>query len=232
MFDICVWVFFRRFFYSLKLKSFKSSFISYADKHSAFMGFNRLYAGSIVKRSHLGKFTYIAGARIQSSDIGNFCSIGPGTRIGGLGRHPTNWVSTHPAFFSTLKQANIKFCDQNHFEELAEVRIGNDVWIGAGVLVLDGVKIGHGAVIGAGAVVNKDVEPYAIVGGVPAKLIRYRYDTATIQRLLVLAWWDWPTEKLEKIAYLIRGEPSDQNLKLLESYDYPIETTNTAPEAQ
>ena len=79
-----------------------------------------------------------------------------------------------------------------------QVIIGNDVWIGANVIILPGVNIGHGAVIAAGAVVTKDVEPYAIVGGVPAKLIKYRFNAEERQKLLSIAWWNWSLDKIEK----------------------------------
>lgn len=137
------------------------------------------------------------------------------TMVGGLGRHPTNFISTHPSFYSILKQANYSFTKKNYLDELAEVEIGNDVWIGAGVLVLDGVKVGNGAVIAAGSVVNKNVEPYSIVGGVPAKLIRYRYDIDTIRKIQELCWWDWPIDKLGDLSYLFRMEICDLNLELL-----------------
>lgn len=82
------------------------------------------------------------------------------------------------------------------------VEIGNDVWIGANVTILSGVVIGDGAVIAAGAVVNRDVEPYAVVGGVPAKRIKYRYHQEIIQALLQIKWWDWPIKKIEESVEL------------------------------
>ena len=85
----------------------------------------------------------------------------------------------------SLKQAQISFTDKSYFEELKPIKIGNDVWIGANAVILDGVAIGDGAIIGAGAVVNKDVPPYAIVGGVPAKIIRYRFSDEQIEFLLI-----------------------------------------------
>jgi acetyltransferase-like isoleucine patch superfamily enzyme len=147
--------------------------------------------------------------------MGSFCSVGARTRIGGLGKHPTKWISTHPVFYSPLKQTGISFCKESHFDENQMVSVGSDVWIGAGVLVLDGVKIGDGAIVAAGAVVTRDVEPYAIVGGVPARLIRYRYDADTIQKLVKLRWWDWSLEKLEKSAHLFRHETSAAVMDLI-----------------
>ncbi len=103
-------------------------------------------------------------------------------------------------------QAGFTFTDENLFDEHKfidkekkfVVNIGNDVWLGNNVMILDGVKISDGAVVGAGAVVTKDIEPYSIVGGVPAKLIRKRYTDEQINKLLHIRWWNWDYEKIKE----------------------------------
>ena len=144
----------------------------------------------------MGRYSYIgSGTRITDTVIGNFCSIGARCGIGG-GIHPTDMVSTSPVF---LKGHNIlgKNFAEILYEPSKTVEIGNDVWIGEGVCIVSGVKVGDGAVIGAHAVVTKDVEPYTIVGGVPAKEIRKRFDDDTVTKLLSIKWWEWSDEKLK-----------------------------------
>jgi hypothetical protein len=105
-------------------------------------------------------------------------------------------VSTSPLFFSTAKQCGTTFADSNCFKEFGNVAIGNDVWIGARVTIKDNIRVGNGAVVAAGAVVVKDVPPYAIVGGVPARIIRFRFEDNIIQQLQKLQWWDWSESRL------------------------------------
>ena len=146
-----------------------------------------------------GKFgtgSYCADDCFLLCDIGKFCSIGNRVRII-IGTHPADtWVSTHPAFFSDKKQAGFSFTDKALFKELERtaagnfVTIGNDVWIGDDVRILQGVTVGDGAIIAAGAVVTKDVEPYSIVGGVPAKTIRMRFEQEEIFFLESFRWWE------------------------------------------
>lgn len=139
--------------------------------------------------SSIGDYSYINNdARIRDTVIGKYCSIGPGVKIV-LGNHPTSLISTHPTFYSNNKPFNT-IADKMYYEEYRGVTIGNDVWIGEDVLIPGGVKIGDGAVITSRAVVTKDVEPYSIVGGVPAKLIRYRFENEEISKLTQIKWWD------------------------------------------
>lgn len=146
---------------------------------------------------NFGAFTYCqAPGLVLPFEAGRYCSIALGTRVMGPA-HPTNWVSTHfwpwREHMSELAQrafdreVPIRWFEAN----LGPVRIGNDVWIGQDVLLKPGITIGDGAIVAAGSVVTKDVPPYAIVGGVPAKVIRQRFDDATVARLRASRWWDY-----------------------------------------
>jgi acetyltransferase-like isoleucine patch superfamily enzyme len=146
---------------------------------------------SFLYNTHIGDYTFLSqNVTIMNTRIGKFCSIAQGAAIC-LGKHPSStFVSTHPAFFSTHKQNGMTFADQNYFDEMGKTTIGNDVWIGVNAIIMDDVTIGDGAIIGAGAVVTKDVPPYAIVVGSPAKVIRHRFEKEEIDFLLTFKWWD------------------------------------------
>lgn len=150
---------------------------------------------SMGRHSYCGARSHIIHAR-----IGRFCSIANEVIIGTY-LHPTNMVSTFPGFYSAVKHT-INFREDTTIEEKALTTIGNDVWIGTRAVVLGGVTVGDGAIIAAGAVVAKDVEPYSIVGGVPARTIRKRFQPDTIECLLNLRWWDWDDETIRRHAHL------------------------------
>lgn len=153
---------------------------------------NIIYENVRLVNVKLGDYSYIGGScRVMNAEIGKFCSIGPEVLIGGQPAHPLHLKSTFPGFY----QKNPSFYGVEHeYEyldpEFRKVIIGNDVWIGSRALILDGVTIGDGAVIAAGAVVTKDVPPYAIVGGVPAKIIKYRFSEKKISQMLKSQWWN------------------------------------------
>jgi len=151
-----------------------------------------------ISESTLGDYSYTAGdVDIIYTEIGNFCSIASHVRIN-PGNHPMERVSQH---HFTYRRSLFGFGadDLTFFDWRRDhrCRIGHDVWIGHGATVMPGVQVGTGAVIGAGAVVTKDVTPYTIVVGVPARLIRKRFDDRTIEKLLEIAWWGWSREQLE-----------------------------------
>lgn len=147
----------------------------------------------------MGRYSYMGkNNSITNTSIGSFCSIASYCAIGG-GAHPLNMVSTSPVFYEGKNGFN------KHFSKIPvglnrKVIIGNDVWIGEAVFINDGLKVGTGSVIGAHSVVTKDVPPYAIVAGAPAKIIRYRFDDQTIQKLLSSKWWEWPDEKISSVS--------------------------------
>lgn len=147
----------------------------------------------------LDDYSYIAkNSNVSNCVIGKFCSIGPNFCCG-LGVHPTNGISTAPMFYSPAKQNGMTLCKESKVEESKKTIIGNDVFIGANVTMLDGVKIADGAVIGAGAVVVNDIPAYAIAVGVPAKVVKYRFDESTIKAFIEKQWWDGPEEELQNV---------------------------------
>lgn len=159
---------------------------------------------SYLKEVEIGSFSYISqNSFILNTKIGNFCSLAPNL-ISGPGEHPSNFISTSPAFF--FKNYEFTFSEKDYFEHNKEVCIGHDVWIGARVFLKNGVKIGNGSIIAAGAVVVKDVPDYAIVAGIPARLIRYRFTEEIISELLKIQWWNWSADKLQKSHHLFRNE--------------------------
>lgn len=127
--------------------------------------------------------------------IGSFTSIANGVVLGGA-RHPMEWVSTSPVFYAGRDSVKAKFAEHKLMPP-AEVTIGHDVWIGRSAIVLAGVTVGDGSVIGAGSVVTKDVPPYAIVAGNPARLIRYRFDENVIRKLEEINWWNFSEARLK-----------------------------------
>jgi hypothetical protein len=144
-----------------------------------------------------GDYSYIVrGGNVVWSTIGKFCSIAEGARIN-PGNHAT-WRAAQHHFTYRAAQFGLGEDDVEFFQWRRDhwVTIGHDVWIGHGATILPGVSIGTGAVVGAGAVVSKDVAPFTIVGGVPAKPIRERFPRAVQEGLLALAWWDWEHERL------------------------------------
>lgn len=162
--------------------------------------FTKFYRPFRICDAVVGDYSYIArNALIDQTSIGKFCSIGPNF-VSGKGLHPTTSVSTAPMFYSTLRQNGMTLVAENKFEEIKRVTIGNDVFIGANVFVRDGVVIGDGAIVAAGAVVVDDVPPYAIVGGVPARVIRMRMSDDQIEKMLKIKWWDFDDGKLHLVA--------------------------------
>ena len=152
--------------------------------------YNTIYENVYLNNVDLGDFTYVSkDTSIMNASIGKFCSIGQDCKIG-LGIHPVDYISTHPIFYSPKKQAQITFENEKIFDEYENITIGNDVWIGSRVMIADGVTIGNGAIIAAGTVVTIDVSDYAIIAGIPGKLIRFRFDQDKITILNKFAWWD------------------------------------------
>ena len=172
-----------------------------------FAGTNKVYKYARLRDVRMGCFSYVSrGTQVYNAQVGSFTCIGPEVIIG-PGEHPVRgYVSSHPAFYSTLAQAGTTFSDRDYVEEIPRTLIGHNVWIGARAIVRAGVRIGDGAVIAAGAVVVKDVEAYTVVGGVPANFIRNRFDEEVKREVIASEWWNWPTEKLTKHAASFRSE--------------------------
>lgn len=159
----------------------------------------KVYSGSTFYNSKIGRHSYVGyDSEVISCDIGAFCSIASGLVVGGA-KHPLGWVSTSPAFYNT-ESGNRSHLGNLSIDRTARTTIGNDVWIGSRATIMQGVTIGNGAVIGAGAIVTKDVDPYAIVAGCPAKIIRYRFDKEVIVQLQKTEWWLKSDDELRNLV--------------------------------
>ena len=172
----------------------------------------RLGGPVYIAGSSIGDYSYVeTGCRISAATIGRFCSIAPYALVG-LAEHPVEgFVSTHPMFYRHAPGYGYDLLDADAHTGITPTQLGNDVWVGAGACLKGGVTIGDGAVIGAGAVVTRDVEPYAIYAGVPARLVRYRFDHEIIEFLLRFKWWE------RDISWLREHKDELQDIDLLRS---------------
>lgn len=159
--------------------------------------------GSAFIGSSMGRHSFCGyDCEIVNTDIGPFVSIANYVAIGG-GRHPLEWVGMSPVFYAGRDSVAKKLSEFERPEPL-RTNIGADVWVGYRAIIMQGVQIGTGAVIGAGSVITRDVEPYSICAGSPARHIRYRFDEDLRQRLIRSAWWEKPDSVLERCAHAIR----------------------------
>lgn len=186
-------------FFSLKKVTYKYiSWGAYWDSKTNFTKTTALGRRTRCYNVNIGRYSSIrGGGRAMNAIIGNYTVIAQGSEIG-LGVHPTNYLSCHSIFYAHTPWG-IHPEWKKPIESIDRIsHIGNDVWIGAKSIIMDGVTIGDGAIVAAGSVVTRDVPPYSIVGGAPAKMIRYRYSQEIIDRLEEIKWWNLPDEEIGK----------------------------------
>lgn len=175
-------------------------------RNVTFEDYNEIGIYNFIENSHFGSYSYTGQfCFIQNTILGKFVNIAAEVRIG-----PTNHPMERASLHHFTYRGRMYGFDENDDAEFFKAResrttyIGHDTWMGHGAIILPGVKVGNGSVIGSGAIVTKDVPPYAIVVGVPAKIIRYRFSQDVIDKLEEIKWWDWDYEKLKEYYYDFR----------------------------
>jgi acetyltransferase-like isoleucine patch superfamily enzyme len=182
----------------------------------------RLSTATLIGRCRIGAFTYIGGgSEVRNSTIGRFCSIAANATIGPA-EHPIDWLSSHPfqfdgvRYFDTnedwnnLKNSTLRFKGNSSLTE-----VGHDVWIGRNAIIKQGIRVGNGAIVAGGAFVATDVPDYAIVGGTPARVIRYRFDPETIEILKNIEWWNYRLDSEKNDIDFSDIKSSSQKIKSL-----------------
>lgn len=171
-------------------------------ENTTFKKYNFIGENSHVRNCVFLDYSYVGeNARVARCKVGPFCSIGPRVKIG-LGNHPTDYLSSHPVFYANKKMKGYDWAKNTTFKEFNGVELQADVWIGTDAIINAGVTVGLGAIVAAGAVVTKDVPSYAIVGGIPAKVIGYRFDPPMIEKLKKSEWWLRPLPELKAAIHL------------------------------
>lgn len=196
-----------RIIYSPYYPEVKTGFNAFHGLNFGYEGKNYLASYSYIDNSQIGYASYIGSySKIDRTIIGKYTSIGPNVHII-RGQHPAHrFVSTHPAFYSIDHTIGLSYVDKQLFEEYRyvqddiSVKIGNDVWIGDSVKIMEGITIADGTIIASGAMVVKNTEPYSIVGGVPGRILSYRFDVEEINFLLNLKWWNKEEEWIRQNA--------------------------------
>ena len=177
--------------------NFNISKLALIDNKSQFHPTVIIYRNTKVISSKIDAFTYIApGSELLYANIGKFCSIGRECFIG-LPMHSIQNISSSPIFTSKHNAIQHNWTDKDSYREFKQVNLGNDVWIGNRATIMGGITIGDGAVIGTGAIVTNDVPEYAIVAGIPARVIKYRFNESVINKLLEIKWWNLPEQFLK-----------------------------------
>jgi len=197
-------VFFAIYHKFIGRKHIHFSIRSKLDFHTKLEGYNKIGANSAILNSVVGRGTYIGWNSILSNgQIGRFCTIAPFVECI-VGTHPLYpFVSIHPAFYSLQKQAGFTFVSRQKFREYILVDnkynfiIGNDVWIGRDVKIFGGITIGDGAIVATGSIVTKDIPPFEVWGGSPAKKIKDRFPDEIKGVLIDLRWWEWEFDELQ-----------------------------------
>ncbi|MFQ2190285.1 CatB-related O-acetyltransferase [Aeromonas jandaei] len=192
--------FIKHMIYKFKFKDSKIHAYSSISMDTAIAECCVIFPDVVLAHSVLERHTYIQRATtIVNTVIGSFNSIGSNVKIG-LPDHPLNYVSTHPAFYDPTQPILRCFVTDALHQVSKKTSLGHDIWVGDGAFIRSGVTIGTGAVVAAGSVVVKDVEPYSIVGGNPARHIKYRFENDIVDGLLKSQWWTFSEAKLSQLS--------------------------------